>query len=52
MKKYSGYWVSIICYLWRTHKLPVAEAVAEDSNHGIAADSELTMRPVGGRKPG
>ena len=51
MKKYSGYWVSIVCYLWRTHKLPDAEAVAEDANHGIAADSELTMRPVGGKQP-
>jgi hypothetical protein len=51
MKKYSGYWVSIVCYLWRTHKLPNAEAVAEDANHGIAADSELTMRPAGGKKP-
>jgi superfamily II DNA helicase RecQ len=51
MMKYSGYWVSIVCYLWRTHELPDAEAVAEDADCGIEAESKLTTRHVSGRKP-
>jgi superfamily II DNA/RNA helicase len=51
MKKYSGYWVSIVCYLWRTHTLPDAEAVAAGADDGTEADSEVTMHHIGGKKP-
>jgi hypothetical protein len=51
MKKYSGYWVSIVCYLWRTHTLPDAEAVAAGADDGTEADSEVTMHHIGSKKP-
>lgn len=51
MKKYNGYWVLIVCYLWRTHKLPDAEAVAEGADGGTEADGQVTMHPSSGRKP-
>jgi superfamily II DNA helicase RecQ len=45
MKKYSRYWVSIVSYVWRTHKLPSAEATAADDG------SRPTASYAGDRKP-
>ena len=56
MKKYSGYWVSVICYIWRTYQLPDAaadmERVADSAGHvELGRNGESAAGYAGERKP-
>jgi hypothetical protein len=56
MKKYSGYWVSIVCYIWRTYQLLDAamnrESVADNAcSLTSEMDGERTASYAGEKKP-
>ena len=56
MKKYSGYWVSVICYVWRTYQLLDAaadtERVADSAGHvELGRNGESAAGYAGERKP-
>ena len=56
MKKYSGYWVSAVCYIWRTYQLPDApndtERATDDASHlETEMGSESTAYDTSNSKP-
>ncbi|KAI9881994.1 MAG: hypothetical protein M1823_006286, partial [Watsoniomyces obsoletus] len=56
MTKYSRYWVSIVCYVWRTYKLPDATTNAESVVDDVSClasemDGESTSTRASKTKP-
>lgn len=53
MAKYSRYWVSIVCYIWRTHQLPDAPTNAESVVEDVSQiDSEINADSTSVRDSG
>ena len=56
MRKYSGYWVSTVCYIWRTYEMRDAianvESVVDDVSHlGSHMNGEPNTSHAGEGKP-
>jgi superfamily II DNA helicase RecQ len=56
MRKYSGYWVSTVCYIWRTYQMrdttTSVESVVDDVSHlGSHMDGEPRTSHAGEGKP-